>query len=351
MGSRSDGKTLRSLRGIPSGGASDLRRTVASLTPDYCFGTSFGTGWLTAAATNAATACASLPWTRLAAIAPLPCARPFSIAFSTRLYGGRRSSRFGPTVAAVPAAASVWQFLHCAAPPNRSRPCCWSGVRLLTLAEGIESRWLTVATTAAGTPIPSTSSASTKPRPPMRRLRRLLCPRAAEPRAPPRSATRSRPTPSRTQKSTKASAAIGAQTLAVSTAATRCRGVGARRCGEAASRRRGVGTRRCGEAAPRRTGDPPPRRRHGPARAASPAPPRREALHRRSHAAEVRRRVLGRLAARARGRQGRPTLRAAPRAALRRGGDSRPRGERDDLGGRSVGHVERAQGVHHDVDR
>ena len=47
------------------------------------------TGWLTAAATNAATACASLPWTRSFAIAPLPPALPVLIVCNTRLYGGR----------------------------------------------------------------------------------------------------------------------------------------------------------------------------------------------------------------------------------------------------------------------
>src|SRR3954470_4254269 len=89
-----DGKRSRILRGnsLPTLRCSACAAPTA-LTPGhsrapasgYLLATFAGTGWLTALATNAATACASSPWTRSAAIAPLPAARPLLIASSTRL--------------------------------------------------------------------------------------------------------------------------------------------------------------------------------------------------------------------------------------------------------------------------
>ena len=110
-----------------------------------------------ATATNCATASASSPSTRSAAILPLPRARPFSIALSTSAFGGRSSSRFGPTLATASAAASVWQLRQCW--PNSSRPCSCSGGELVHAACGIDLRSLSRRSRLAGTATPRTQRA------------------------------------------------------------------------------------------------------------------------------------------------------------------------------------------------
>src|SRR5205085_3704448 len=71
-------------------------------------------------ATNAATSSASLRWSRRAGMRPIPRARPLAMASSTSDLGGLRSSRLGPVLPVVWAAASVWHWLQVR--PNSSRP-------------------------------------------------------------------------------------------------------------------------------------------------------------------------------------------------------------------------------------
>ena len=74
-----------------------------------------------------------------------------------RLVSGGMASRFGPISAIALAAFSVWHAAQ--RRPNRSRPCFSPAVRSVTFASGMLSFDETAAITAAGTPIPSPSSA------------------------------------------------------------------------------------------------------------------------------------------------------------------------------------------------
>ena len=156
MGTRSDGKTSRTLRGIPFRGRAGLcaerSRSDAPRQPTRAgrLGDRLVDGGRDERRDGLRVlALDEVGGHRAVAGGPAGLDRARGRG-CTAAAAGRGS---GPTVATVPAAASVWQFLT-AAPPNRSRPCFWSGVRLLTLAEGIESRLSTVAITAAGTPMP-----------------------------------------------------------------------------------------------------------------------------------------------------------------------------------------------------
>ena len=76
------------------------------------------------------------------------CARPFLIASSTSAFGGRSSSRFGPTCRASRSRpSSVWQCGSARRTARGRAPA--AAVSSLTLASGIELRSLSVAITAS----------------------------------------------------------------------------------------------------------------------------------------------------------------------------------------------------------
>ena len=95
-------------------------------------------------------------------MAPLPRARPLWIASSTSDFVGRSWSRFGPTLAFAPAAASVWQTRQYFA--NSSRPCSCVELSLEMPDSGIFFDESSLPNDAAiGSPAPNTARMTAKP--------------------------------------------------------------------------------------------------------------------------------------------------------------------------------------------